>query len=126
MYRRARAYSMAFANQSRGSGGQQQRPAPIERQPPVGAPPGMGTGGGLGQTHLMGPDGRGEHLAEWMSLHSRMTLQQQQQALNREPGFRELPPATQIRMHQRLAQLNAMTPERCNIVAHVRLETAVR
>jgi hypothetical protein len=40
-----------------------------------------------------------------------MTQQQQQQALDREPGFRELPPATQARMHQRLAQLNAMSPQ---------------
>lgn len=110
MYRQAPVYSMAFANQSRGFGGQQQRPAPIERRPPLGAPPGMRTGGALGQPHLMGPDGRGEHLAEWMNQHSGMTLQQQQQALDREPGFRELPPATQMRMHQRLAQLNAMSP----------------
>ncbi len=48
-----------------------------------------------------------------------MTLEQQQSALDREPGFRELPLATQIQMHQRLAQLNAMTPEmRARTLAH--------
>lgn len=110
VYRRAPVYSMAFANQNRGFGGQQQRPAPIVRRPPLGVPPGMGTGGALGEPHLVGPNGRGEHLAAWMNRHSGMTLQQQQQALDREPGFRELPADTQMRMHQRLAQLNAMTP----------------
>jgi hypothetical protein len=70
----------------------------------------MRTGGALGQPHLVGPDGKGEHLAEWMNRQRGMSLQQQQQALDREPGFRELPADTQMRMHQRLAQLNAMTP----------------
>jgi hypothetical protein len=74
-----------------------------------------------GQQHLVGPDGRrgGEHLSEWLSQHSGMTLEQQQAALDREPGFRELPVQTQIQMHQRLAQLNAMTPEmRARTLAH--------
>jgi hypothetical protein len=114
MYRRAPSYAMAFSNQSRGYGGQQGRPAPIERRPP----------GGMvqpGQQHLVGPDGRrgGEHLPEWMTQHSGMTLEQQQSALDREPGFRQLPPQTQMQMHQRLAQLNAMTPEqRARTLAH--------
>jgi hypothetical protein len=54
---------------------------------------------------------RGEHLAEWMNQHRNLTPQQQQQALDREPGFRELPQQTQQRMHNRLSQLNAMNPE---------------
>ena len=110
VYRPAPVYSMVFVRQSRGFGGQQHQPAPIVRRPPLGAPPGMKTGGALGDTHLLGPDGKGEHLAAWMNRHGGMTLQQQQQALDREPGFRELPPDMQMRMHQRLAQLNAMTP----------------
>ena len=87
----------------------QQRPAPIERRPPSGA---MVRSGVEGEKHLIGPDGRrgGEHMAEWMSQHSGMTLAQQQQALDREPGFLELPAQTQQRMHQRLAQLSAMAP----------------
>ena len=54
---------------------------------------------------------RGEHLAAWMEQHRGLTLDQQQQALGREPGFRELPGQTQQRMRQRLAQLNAMSPD---------------
>jgi hypothetical protein len=54
---------------------------------------------------------KGEHLAEWMNQHSGLSLAQQQQALQREPGFRELPPQTQQRELDRLAQLNAMSPQ---------------
>lgn len=73
-----------------------QAPAPVERRPPGGA--GANDGRGL----------NGGHLAQWMNQHSDMTLQQQQQALRREPGFSELPQATQQRYMQRLSQLNAM------------------
>lgn len=100
-------------------GPQQQRPAPIERRPPDGA--GTRPEVPAGQGHLMGPNGPrgGEHLPEWMSRHQGMTLEQQQAALDREPGFRELPVQTQMQMHQRLAQLNAMTPEmRARTLAH--------
>ncbi len=53
---------------------------------------------------------RGEHLAEWMNQHSSLTPQQQQQALEHEPGFQELPRNTQQRMLDRLSQLDAMNP----------------
>ncbi len=108
---------MAVASQNHSSGGQQGRPAPVERRPPPAG--GMAQPGS--QQHLVGPNGQrgGEHLPEWMEQHSGMTLEQQQAALDREPGFRELPPQTQMQMHQRLAQLNAMTPEeRARILAH--------
>ena len=114
MFRRSPSNAMAFAIQNRGFGGQQQMPAPIERLP---ARPGRPAG----ERQLVGPNGRrgGEHLPEWMNQHSGMTLEQQQQALDREPGFRELPVPTQMQMHQRLAQLNAMTPEmRARTLAH--------
>lgn len=78
-----------------GSQGQESHLAPIVRRSPPGQAPGA----------------RGEHLAEWMSQHRNLTPEQQQQALDREPGFRELPPQTQQRMHNRLAQLNAMSPQ---------------
>ena len=114
---RSGLYSMVAMNGNHGFGGQQQRPAPIERRPPpTGAVEQRGS-----QQHLVGPDGRrgGEHLPEWMEQHRGMTLEQQQAALDREPGFRELPVQTQIQMHQRLAQLNAMTPEmRARTLAH--------
>ena len=109
-FRHTSGYSRAYANQNRRFAGQQQRPAPIERRPPPGATVRPGVGGAK---QLVGPDGRrgGEHMAEWMGQHSGMTLAQQQQSLDREPGFRELPAQTQQRMHNRLAQLNAMPPE---------------
>lgn len=109
MDRRSPSYAMGAGNQN--PGGQQQSPAPIERRPPAGA----------GGQHLVGPNGRrgGEHLAEWMNQHQEMTLEQQQQALDREPGFVELPAQTQQRMHERLAQLNAMTPlQRQRLLEH--------
>jgi hypothetical protein len=52
-----------------------------------------------------------EHLAQWMDRHSSLPLDQQKNALQREPGFRDLPPQTQQRMQDRLTQLNAMPPE---------------
>jgi len=103
--------------------GQQQRPAPIERRnPPAQAQRSNGDGG----TRLLGPNRganmtgrRGEHLPEWMNQHSDLTLEQQQQALGREPGFNELPAATQERMRERLSQLNAMSPlQRQRLLAH--------
>ncbi len=66
------------------------------------------------------PQGDGGHLAQWMKRHSWMTLEQLQQALNKEPGFDLLPPEAQYRMHQRLAQLYAMQPlQRQRTLAHV-------
>lgn len=118
MDHRAGGYSIAYAGPMRGFGRQQQRPAPIERRPPPGT---TEQPGGMGQRHLVGPNGRrgGEHLAEWMNQHRGMTLQEQQMALDREPGFRELPPETQMRMHNRLAELNAMSPmQRQRLLEH--------
>jgi hypothetical protein len=68
------------------------------------------------------PGPRGEHLPQWMSQHSNLTPQQQQQALGRESGFRNLPPQTQQRMRNRLAQLDAMSPEqRQRVLAHTEM-----
>ena len=120
-YRRGPSYAMVYVGQGRGYAQQGQRPAPIERRPPGGiVRPGQPYGAPV-QKHLVGPNGRrgGEHLPEWMAQHQGMTLEQQEAALDREPGFRELPPQTQQQMHQRLAQLNAMTPEmRARTLAH--------
>jgi hypothetical protein len=52
-----------------------------------------------------------EHLAEWMDRHSNMPLEQQQRALQNEPGFHDLPPQTQQRMLDRLSRLNNMPPD---------------
>lgn len=53
-----------------------------------------------------------EHLLHWMDRHSNLTPDQQQKALEREPGFHDLPPQTQERMRERLNQLNNMSPDR--------------
>jgi hypothetical protein len=84
-----------------------QPPAPIERRPPA-----VGTGSAASPNqgpHKILP--RGEHLAEWMNQHRDLTPQQQQQALQREPGFSSLSAQTQQRMRERLAQLDAMSPD---------------
>ena len=116
-FRQSPLYVMVAASGSHRFGRQQEQPAPIERRPPpTGAMAQPGS-----QQHLVGPNGRrgGEHLPEWMEQHRGMTLEQQQAALDREPGFRDLPLQTQMQMHQRLAQLNAMTPEmRARTLAH--------
>jgi hypothetical protein len=53
-----------------------------------------------------------EHLLQWMDRHSNLTPDQQQKALEREPGFHDLPAPTQDRMRERLSQLNNMSPDR--------------
>ena len=75
-----------------------QRRQPMAPQAARPAPAGQRPGGGQ----------KNEHLAEWMNQHSNLTPAQQQQALENEPGFRELPAQTQQNMRNRLAQLNAM------------------
>ena len=94
------------------AGGQQQAPAPIERRAPPATQPTNGAGGPhSGPNRANGNGRRGEHLPEWMNQHRGLTLEQQQQALEREPGFRELPSPTQQRMRERLSQLSAMSPQ---------------
>jgi len=87
----------------------QQHVAPIVRRPPP-----MQSANGAGGMRGGRPNqarANGQHLPQWMSQHSGLTLEQQQQALELEPGFHELPVQTQQRMLQRLAQLNAMPPQ---------------
>jgi DNA-directed RNA polymerase subunit F len=59
----------------------------------------------------MNHPGSGPHLKQWMQSHSNLTPEQQQQALEREPGFRSLPPETQQRLRNHLTQLNNMSPQ---------------
>lgn len=58
-----------------------------------------------------GPKGNQEHLGQWMDRHSSLPLAEQQRALEKEPGFRDLPPQTQQALRNHLTQLNNMTPE---------------
>jgi hypothetical protein len=68
-----------------------QAAAPIERRSP---------GSGM----------RAGHLGAWLRQHNTLSLQQQQQALEREPGFRGLPSQEQQHIRDRLAQLDSMPP----------------
>ena len=80
-------------------------------------PPGNGNEGRVqrfwqGQPGNAGPNAtRGEHLQQWMQQHGNLNMQQQQQALQHESGFQQLPPEQQQRMLNRLDRLNSMSPE---------------
>jgi hypothetical protein len=100
--------------------------APVERRPPAYAAAQAGQGRSqLAPIERRDPQAhgvKGEHLAQWMNQHSNLTPQQQQQALDREPGFHDLPQETQQRMHNRLTQLDGMTPEqRQRVLAHTEM-----
>ncbi len=88
---------------------QQGRPAPVERRPPQPQPRAEGKSSG-GFTPRSGENQ--QHLAQWMQSHQNMPLEEQQRALENEPGFHQLNPEVQARMHQQIARLNGMTPER--------------
>ncbi len=125
------AVGLLFPSPAAAAGpGRQQSPAPIERRPPEVRSQNNGfpvvQAGPAGQASsrqaLAGqaPAGQqrgfrgphGEHLAGWLNQHSHLNLQQQEQALDQEPGFHDLPPETQQRYRNRLAQLDAMNPQR--------------
>lgn len=109
-----------------GQTGSEQRhhPAPIERRPPGGdqsksASFSQGNGGRQDNGGKTQPAPRPtretagqRHLGEWLEQHQGLSLTQQQQALDREPGFTKLQPQVQQRMNQRLEQLNSMSPDR--------------
>jgi hypothetical protein len=85
----------------------QQTPAPVERRAPAMVEP--------NPAGSRGPKG---HLGQWMAQHSNLAPAQQQQALEREPGFRQLPAQQQQHMRERLSQLDAMPPlERQRMIA---------
>jgi hypothetical protein len=100
--RRAQIQAAAPASRSQ-SRPPQGQPAPIVRQPPPGREMEPARAGASpGRVPQQG------HLAQWMNQHSNLTPAEQMQALQREPGFRELPQQTQQRYMNRLGQLNAM------------------
>ena len=89
----------------------EQHPAPVVRQAPPA--PQRSVAPQAGQSSGFAPHSgqNQEHLQQWMQSHSNLTVEQQQHALDNEPGFHQLSPEAQQRMHQRLAQLNGMSPE---------------
>lgn len=78
-----------------------QRSSPAQRTDPQGGFP-----------SIQHPGKNQEHLLQWMDRHSNLTPDEQQKALEREPGFHSLPSQTQDRMRERLYQLNNMSPDR--------------
>lgn len=90
--------------------------APRMFEPRQGGIPQQQRFGGQQGGAVMGPQNnaartRGEHLDQWMQQHHNMSPQDQQRALQREPGFNQLPQQTQQRMMQRLNRLNSMDPQ---------------
>ena len=83
-------------------------PAPVVRVPPAASHAGQAP-----TQPNSGPGGppRGAHLGQWMQQHGNLSPQQQQHALQNEPGFNRLPQQTQQRMMQRLDRLNNMPPQ---------------
>jgi Protein of unknown function (DUF3106) len=60
------------------------------------------------------------HLGTWLQRHQNLSPEQQEQALQSEPGFNRLPPEMQQRLLNRLRQLNKMPPEqRQRTVDHI-------
>lgn len=52
----------------------------------------------------------GEHLPQWYHQHQDMSLQQQERALRRQPGFNKLSPAQRRRVLNRLRYLDSQPP----------------
>jgi Protein of unknown function (DUF3106) len=60
------------------------------------------------------------HLGTWLQRHQNLSPEQQEKALQSEPGFSRLPPETQQRLLNRLQQLNRMPPDqRQRTVDHI-------
>ena len=89
-----------------------ERPVPNAGRPPSGGgrpvPNGMNRAGAMGTPHR--PEAQ-QHLGEWMDAHRNLSPQQQQSALEAEPGFHQLRPEEQQRMHNQLSRLDSMSPE---------------
>ena len=87
-------------------------PRQYSPQPQAGRSRTQGNAGPPSPQFRPGTNANQPHLSQWMSNHGNLSLPEQQRALEREPGFRELPPEAQQRMRNRLTQLNTMSPER--------------
>jgi hypothetical protein len=98
-------FSVAMAQPQRGRGQEHFAPPPPQQNHSMQARPSQGR-----PPQQMRPQ-RQEHLGQWMDRHSNLPLAQQQKALEKEPGFRDLPLQTQQRMRDNLARLNSMPPE---------------
>ena len=76
-----------------------------------GSPPARSSRLGVPRSSV-GPRPGQQHLSEWLNQHRQLSPAEQQRALSREPGFRQLPAEVQQRMRNRLSQLDNMSPEK--------------
>ncbi len=86
-------------------------PTPQNSRPPYPPPPSKPRGinaDGLGSQS--NPNDRGEHLGSWMRQHGNQSSEEQERALEREPGFNHLAPQQQQNLVNRLHQLDQMPP----------------
>lgn len=58
------------------------------------------------------PPKEGHHSGQWLNRHREQSLDQQRQALEKDPQFRRLPPERQQRLEQRLERFNSLPPDR--------------
>ncbi len=82
-----------------------------QNPPPANGAPAPNAAQNNGNQARPAPPPKQEHLQEWINAHQNLTVDQRVQALQQEPGFNQLPQATQQRMVQRLRELSAMSPE---------------
>lgn len=86
---------------AQGGGNHPNTPRNMPRRNPP--PQRDGFGGRFGQP-------KGPHLQQWFAQRNSMTPQQREDALRREPGFRQMPPDAQQKAMNTLQRLNNMTP----------------
>jgi hypothetical protein len=74
----------------------------------------------VGQQHPRFENNQQPHLGTWLQRHGNLTPEEQEKALQREPGFSRLNPETQQKLIERLRQLNRMPPnQRQRAVDHI-------
>ena len=72
------------------------------------------------QANRSGHFGGNQHLGAWLQGHKNLSPDQQQKALEGEPGFNRLNPETQQKLLDRLHQINHMSPmQRQRTVDHI-------
>jgi len=55
---------------------------------------------------------RSHHAGDWLSKYKGLPPDQQQRALENDPGFRKLPPANQAKLLERLHKFNSLSPDK--------------
>lgn len=85
-------------------------PSPQHVLPPAQANP-QKNPGPFKKKDAQGPVHR---MGDWLEAHKDLPPEQQQKALENDPGFKRLPPARQAALRERLRNFNSLTPEQRN------------